>query len=95
MINIQLSFIDPSCGCPISVFKPGWTGLGQPGLVEGVPAHDRVWNEMSLKVPFNPNIKKNPINTHKAWTHLILSKFTCVYILVLSFSYLIFKSYLK
>ena len=32
----------------------GWD-FGQPGLVEGVPAHGRGWNWMGFKVPSNPN----------------------------------------
>lgn len=30
--------------------------LEQPGLLKGIPAHGREWDEMSLKVPSNPNL---------------------------------------
>jgi len=39
---------------PWKCSRPGWTG--QPGLVEGVPAHGGGrWNKMICKIPSNPN----------------------------------------
>lgn len=32
----------------------GWT-LAQPGLVEGVLAHGKLWNEVIIEVSSNPN----------------------------------------
>lgn len=29
-------------------------GLGQSGIVDGVPAHSRAWNRMGFNVPFKP-----------------------------------------
>ncbi|RMC17906.1 hypothetical protein DUI87_05575 [Hirundo rustica rustica] len=40
---------------PEKCSRPGWMGLEQPGIVEGVSAHGRVWKEMGFKVPSNPN----------------------------------------
>ena len=48
-----------SCGCswiPGSAQgQAGHWGLEQPGIVEGIPVHAGVQNEMGLKVPSNPN----------------------------------------
>lgn len=47
-----------SCGCPIptGVQGPAGRGLEKPGLVEGVLAHGKGWNETVFNVPCN---KKN------------------------------------
>ena len=39
------------CGCPVPGSVQGQVGWGleQPGLLEGVPAYGRVWNQMILR----------------------------------------------
>ena len=47
-----------SCGCPWipgSVQGQAGQGLEQPGIVEGVPAHDWGWNWMFFNIPSHPN----------------------------------------
>lgn len=49
-----------SWGCPIpgsAQGQAGWgLGFGQPGLMEGVPAHGRGWNWVVVKGPFQPKL---------------------------------------
>ena len=46
-----------SCGCPIPGSAQGQAGRGwgQPGLVEGVPAHGGGWSWVVFKVPCSPH----------------------------------------
>lgn len=43
--------------CPIPGIVKGQAGQGleHPGIEEGVPAHGKGWNKISLKAPPNPN----------------------------------------
>lgn len=39
---------------PASAQSQDGQGLGQPGLVESVPAHRKRWNKMSFEIASNP-----------------------------------------